>query len=87
VNDSIDLSPPSAAVPDSRPDVGESFLTPVQLSRLLGVSTRTLGRWHVEKRGPARISVGQVILYRASAVRAWLRQNETQSMLIEGEQE
>jgi hypothetical protein len=86
VNDPIDLSPPSAAVPDSRPEVGESFLTPVQLSRLLGISIRTLGRWHAEKRGPARISIGQVILYRASAVRAWLRHNEFQSMLIEGDQ-
>jgi len=86
MSDSIDLTPLSTAVPDARPDVREDFLTPVQLASFLGVSARTLGRWHVERRGPARISIGNVILYRASAVRAWLRQNEFKSMLIEGDE-
>jgi hypothetical protein len=52
------------------------YLTPDRLAKLLGKSNRTLSRWHTLRVGPPRIAVGNLILYRASAVRDWLRDNE-----------
>ena len=54
----------------------EGYLTPRQLSEQLGVSLRTLSRWHLRRIGPRRITKGRLILYRADAVREWLESNE-----------
>jgi predicted DNA-binding transcriptional regulator AlpA len=47
------------------------------LAAFLGVSDRTVDRWHLLRTGPPRIKVGNKVLYRASAVLDWLRRNET----------
>lgn len=53
------------------------LLTPKDTARLLGVSVRTLARWHSIRKGPARITVGRKVLFRHQAVIDWLRANET----------
>lgn len=53
-------------------------MTPTEAAKLLGVSTRTLSRWHALRVGPARCKIGRKVLYRREAVNAWLAQNETQ---------
>ena len=52
-------------------------MTPTEAAKLLGVSTRTLSRWHALRVGPARCKIGRKVLYRREAVNAWLAQNET----------
>lgn len=52
-------------------------LTPKEAAKLLGVSTRTLSRWHALRVGPARCKIGRKVLYRREAVNVWLAQNET----------
>ena len=55
------------------------YLTPKDTASLLGVSERTLARWHVLRMGPARIAIGRKVLYRLAAIRNWLLANETVS--------
>jgi hypothetical protein len=52
------------------------YITPDQLAQHLGVSVRTLSRWHARRIGPPRCSVGKLILYRVTAVRAWMAERE-----------
>jgi hypothetical protein len=52
------------------------YVTPDQLAQHLGMSVRTLSRWHARRIGPPRCSVGKLILYRVTAVRAWLAESE-----------
>ena len=59
-------------------DLQRPILTPSETAELLGVSTRTLSRWHALRVGPARCKTGRKVLYRRSAVEVWLDQNETQ---------
>ena len=54
----------------------EGYLTPRRLAAQLGISLRTLGRWHAERAGPPRTTMGRLILYRADAVREWLEEHE-----------
>jgi len=54
-----------------------THMTPGEVARLLGVSLRTLSRWHAQRVGPPRCKVGRTVLYRKEAVEAWLTKNET----------
>jgi predicted DNA-binding transcriptional regulator AlpA len=47
-----------------------------ELAQQLGVSARTIDRWHTLRCGPPRISVGRTIIYNLDSVRQWLRANE-----------
>ncbi|AWJ94825.1 DNA-binding protein (plasmid) [Azospirillum baldaniorum] len=61
----------------SLPDTAfPEYLTPDALAAMLGISERTLQRWHAARRGPARCKVGKLIRYRIEAVRDWLAANE-----------
>lgn len=53
------------------------LLTKSATAQFVGVSERTLDRWNVLRKGPARITVGRKILYRQEAVLNWLKDNET----------
>lgn len=57
-------------------DFTAEYLDREALALALSVHVRTLDRWHVERRGPPRTTVGRRILYRAEAVREWLKANE-----------
>lgn len=55
-----------------------THLKPDAVAELLGISQRTLSRWHALRVGPARCKVGRTVLYRRDAIEAWLDANETQ---------
>ena len=50
------------------------YITRPELARQLGRSTRTLDRWHVQRRGPRRTKIGRtkLILYNRRHVQEWL---------------
>jgi hypothetical protein len=50
----------------------EEYLTPEQLAQELGISERTLSRWHRLRIGPPRASIGKLQLYPKAATREWL---------------
>jgi hypothetical protein len=52
------------------------YLSPDSLAKNLGVSVRTLARWHSLRTGPAITRVGRMILYRRESVSEWLRSCE-----------
>lgn len=49
----------------------------ISLATALGISVRTLDRWHRMRKGPPRIAIGRKRMYRAETVRRWLEENET----------
>jgi predicted DNA-binding transcriptional regulator AlpA len=51
-----------------------------QLADALGISARTLDRWYSQRKGPARIKQGKLILYRLEAVEKWLQSSESKSL-------
>jgi predicted DNA-binding transcriptional regulator AlpA len=52
------------------------LLTPAQLASQLGVTTRTLQRWEVERTGPPRVVIGKQVFYRTVSVLAWVESCE-----------
>lgn len=55
------------------PDVSaRRYLSPAQLSVLLDVPERTLGRWRSERTGPLFIRMGVHVRYRREDVDAWV---------------
>jgi predicted DNA-binding transcriptional regulator AlpA len=52
------------------------YATPEQLAAELGISVRTLHRWHTARQGPPRVVLGRVIFYRRSSVLAWIEGRE-----------
>jgi predicted DNA-binding transcriptional regulator AlpA len=59
----------------------KQIMTNKEVANFLGVSTRTLARWHAHRKGPARISAGRKPLYRFEAILHWLQQNEAQPLV------
>jgi predicted DNA-binding transcriptional regulator AlpA len=53
------------------------LLKPKDVAVRLGVTRRTLERWAARKIGPPVIRVGRAVFYRAEAIEAWLRSNES----------
>ena len=56
------------------------LLTRTAVSVALGVSERTLDRWHALRIGPPRIRMGRRILYRRQALENWLLLHESGSL-------
>jgi excisionase family DNA binding protein len=50
----------------------DEFLTTEQLADYLHVAPQTLRQWRWQGSGPPGIKVGRRVLYRRSAVEAWL---------------
>jgi hypothetical protein len=55
---------------------GERYLPPEVLAAMIGVSTRTLQRWHVARTGPPRITLGRRNLYPEKRLPDWLASRE-----------
>ncbi|WP_147028690.1 helix-turn-helix transcriptional regulator [Methylobacterium oxalidis] len=53
------------------------LLTRVAAAKLLDVSPRTLDRWHLERTGPPRITIGRKVRYRLASINRWLATRET----------
>ena len=54
----------------------DEYLQPPALAQQLDVSPRTLHRWHTQRIGPPRTTIGKTILYRRAAVQEWLLSRE-----------
>jgi hypothetical protein len=52
------------------------YLTKDEAATELGVSTRTLDRWHAERVGPPRTLFGRKVLYRQAALFDWAARRE-----------
>src|SRR5689334_2219423 len=52
------------------------YIAPEQLARELGVSERTLARWHATRLGPPRVTIGRRPYYRISSVAEWIASQE-----------
>jgi len=48
------------------------YLTPKNLAQALGVSERTVARWHRLREGPPRVEIGRKVFYRLESVSAWV---------------
>src|SRR5215469_4106523 len=48
------------------------LLTPEDLALELGVTDRTIGRWHRRRIGPRRVQIGRKVYYRRESVIAWV---------------
>ena len=57
-------------------DLLDGMVSRQDLAQKLGLSVETLRRWETEGDGPPSIRVGRRVLYRATAVNAWLRARE-----------
>ncbi len=62
----------------TKPDksVMAELLTRDEMAEHLGVSARTLDRWHRLERGPPRITIGRKCLYRVRAYLDWIEASE-----------
>ena len=54
----------------------EDYLTLSEAAEAIGVSERTLTRWHHMRVGPPRTRVGRKVLYHIPAARAWIAAQE-----------
>jgi predicted DNA-binding transcriptional regulator AlpA len=48
------------------------YLTPKNLAQALGVSERTVARWHRLREGPPRVEIGRKVFYRLESVNTWI---------------
>ncbi len=54
----------------------QDYISEQQCAEALGISRRTLSRWHRLREGPPRTYVGKRIRYRRSSVESWLAEQE-----------
>ena len=73
------LLPHEGSRPANQILLGE-YLRREELAEQLGVSTRTIDRWHSLRNGPPRIAIGRTILYNLDSVRDWLQARENTFM-------
>jgi predicted DNA-binding transcriptional regulator AlpA len=75
---------PAVAVPETAtssialtmPTVLADYLSPEQLALQLGVSERTVARWHAMRTGPPRVTLARRPLYPRASVAAWMARQE-----------
>ena len=60
--------------------VPDEVLSHSQAAEFLGVSTKTLKRWHSQRIGPPRCKAGQTIFYLKSSVLTWLKSREQEPL-------
>jgi predicted site-specific integrase-resolvase len=58
-----------------RSDLEDGWADLATAARMLGVTVRTLLRWHRQGKGPPRWHNGHGIRYRISEIGDWLRRN------------
>lgn len=61
---------------EEKPALLEGWLNRAELSAELGLAPDTLGRWETQRIGPPCVRLGRKVLYRADAVREWLKAQE-----------
>ena len=56
--------------------INDQFLNWHDAAKFIGVTTRTLARWHAEGIGPPRIKVGRQVIYSMESLTNWLKERE-----------
>ncbi len=69
--------PSSPSIQPALAALAGDFLSEDAFAQFVGKSLRTIRRWHSDRTGPARTKIGRKILYKKSAVVAWLSAHET----------
>ncbi len=67
-----ELENPEAKQCDPASAILVGYLTPKDLAQALGVSERTIARWHHFREGPPRVEIGRKVYYRLESVSAWV---------------
>ncbi len=67
-----ELENPEAKQSDQASAILAGYLTPKDLAQALGVSERTIARWHHFREGPPRVEFGRKVFYRLESVSAWI---------------
>jgi predicted DNA-binding transcriptional regulator AlpA len=67
-----ELENPEAKRSDPALSILAGYLTPKDLAQALGVSERTVARWHHFREGPPRVEIGRKVFYRLESVTAWV---------------
>jgi predicted DNA-binding transcriptional regulator AlpA len=67
-----ELENPDAKQTDQISAILAGYLTPKDLAQALGVSERTIARWHHFREGPPRVEIGRKVYYRLESVSAWV---------------
>jgi hypothetical protein len=62
----------------------EGYWTPAEAAQKLGLSTRTLHRLDVMRKGPPRTRIAGRIYYRTEAVIQWLKDQESAEVRVNG---
>ena len=75
---------PHEGIPPTKQISLDGYLRREELAQLLGVSARTVDRWHSLRSGPPRIAIGRLILYNLESVRAWLQAKESGLAYVHG---
>jgi excisionase family DNA binding protein len=73
---SVTIGDPAALLPA----VLAGFMSPDELAKQLGISVRTLARWHAQRVGPPRCQIGRLMLYQTETVRRWLAEQEQEPL-------
>lgn len=55
---------------------GGKLFTKRETAKKLKTTTRSLDRWHLERSGPPRTTVGRVPYYSEQGLDAWMQMNE-----------
>ena len=67
----------AAARVKPQPKLPDELLDRKAAAKLLGISPRTIDRWHTYRTGPPRISAGgRLVRYRLEAIVHWLQSHE-----------
>jgi hypothetical protein len=66
---------------------GRHYVTAYRLAKMLGVTARTLARWHKSRIGPPKISVGKMVLFDVTKLTECLDSHEDlyPTTLVSGE--
>ncbi len=67
-----ELENPEAKQSDQASAILAGYLTPKDLAQALGVSERTIARWHHFREGPPRVEIGRKVYYRLESVSTWV---------------
>jgi hypothetical protein len=63
---------------------GRRYATAERLAATLGVTVRTLCRWHAARIGPPKIKIGKLILFDLAKLPDWLATRETEPVRVPG---
>lgn len=72
--------PLNAAQLKPRASFRGELLTRGGLAQELGVSCRTVDRWHALRTDPPRVKIGKTVYYRREAVVEWIARNEVKAL-------